>query len=327
MTSKYINFGGWVTLPRPPFDCLGADFYGFGFSADAKTLQSYLDRTYNAIAGRQKFQVLVDMVFFACVKNTAIVATTPPFSDQGGTPEIDLGFWVLAGSFKDGESWPLAWPTEIAWIPAYLFVDNGLAVSVGREIMGYPKYMSNITMPVGSPSHGPFVASALLIKTYAPSAIASPQQFLSLHGTNVVAAPLDGPTGQVRSPLEVFTRLSARSRPDLLKPIESGRLGSGFLFGLNVPVPVWYLKQSRSADGSDSAVYQQILEGPLTLTTLRDVRTLSGRWTLELGAFDSLPFITELGLGQPNGGKLTLTTDFGIWASCDYVSGTASPLD
>ncbi len=324
MSSTYLNYSGWVTLPRPPFNCLGAEFYAFGFPGNLSALQSYLDKTYNAIAGRKRFQPLIDLVFFACVKNTAIVATTPPFSEQGGTPEIDVGFWILAGSFKDGETWPQAWPTEIAWIPAYLFVDNGLAVSVGREIMGYPKYFANIAMAAGSPSHGPFVASALLTRTFAPSAIASQQQFLSLHGTNVVATGGNGPTAP--SSADAFARLSTHGRPDLLQALAKGPHGSIFLPALNVPVPVWYLKQSRSADGSDVAIYQQILEGPLTLTTLRGVQFLSGRWTLDLGAFDSLPFISDLGLGATSGGKLTLTTDFGVWASCDYTSGTASAI-
>ena len=111
-----------------------------------------------------------------------------------------------------------------------------------------------------------------------------------------------------------------------MKPIASGQYGSQFLFGLNVPVPVWYLKQFRSADGSDSAVYQTLLEGPLTLRTLRQAKLLIGEWTLELGVFDSLPVVTELGLGTPKDGKVTLTTNIGFWASCDYTSGTAVPL-
>ena len=111
-----------------------------------------------------------------------------------------------------------------------------------------------------------------------------------------------------------------------MKPIAAGGYKSEFLFGLDVPVPVWYLKQFRSADGSDASVYQTLLEGPLTLTTLRDMKLLQAEWTLELGVFDSLPFVTELGLGAPKDRKVTLTTKLGFWASCDYTSGTAAPL-
>lgn len=322
MSQNYINYGGWVTLPKPPFNANGADFYSFGFSADVAALQSYLDKTYNVIAGRQRFRVLLDMVFLAYVKNAAIVATTPPFSDQGGMPEIDIGFWLLVGSFEVDA----LLPTEVAWVPAYLFVDSGLAVAVGREIMGYPKYFSNIVAPATSPSAGPFIASAMLIKTFAPDAIASQQEFLSLSGSNLTATPLQNTSASTKFPAEVFARLAAGASPELLKPIAEGRYKSDFLFSPGIPVPVWYLKQFRSADGSDASIYQTLLEGPLTLATLRDMRFLQGDWTLELGVFDSLPVVTELGLGTPKGDKVTLTTKYGFWASCDYVSGTAVPL-
>jgi len=322
MSETYLNYSGWITLPRPPFNAKGADFYSFVFPADLEACQSYVDKTYNAIAGRQKFSVLLDVVFLACVKNTAIVATTPPFSNQGGTPEIDIGFWLLVGSYDKGATLP----ARIAWVPAYLFVDSGLAVSVGREIMGYPKYFANITVPATSPSAGPFTASAMLIRKFSPDAIASQQQFLSLHGTDFSAAPAENISASPNFRAEVFARLSAGASPALLKPIASGQYGSQFLFGLNIPVPVWYLKQFRSAYGSDSAIYQTLLEGPLTLTTLRQAQLLLGKWTLELGAFNSLPFVRELGLGTPKNGTVTLTTNIGFWASCDYTSGTAVPI-
>jgi hypothetical protein len=143
LSQTYLNYAGWITLPRPPFNANGAEFYSFGFRADKQACQRFLDKTYNVIAGRQRFRVLLDMVFLAYVKNAAIIATTPPFSDQGGMPENDIGFWLLVGSFDDGA----IFPTKVAWVPAYLFVDSGLAVAVGREIMGYPKYFSNIVAP------------------------------------------------------------------------------------------------------------------------------------------------------------------------------------
>jgi hypothetical protein len=317
--AQYINHSGWMTLPRPPFNANGADFYSFGFVADHSVLQRYLDKTYNVIAGRQRFRPLLDMVFLAYVKNAAIIATTPPFSNQGGMPEIDVGFWLLVGSYDEGA----IFPTKVACVPAYLFVDSGFAVAVGREIMGYPKYISDFTVPPTSPWSG-FSASAMLIQTYAPDAIASQQQFLSLRGTNVVAEPLE--KGSANVLVEAFARLSAAANPELSKPILDGRYKSLLPCDLKLPFPVWYIKQFRSADGSDTALYQSLLEGPLTLRTLRNMGLLAGEWTLEAGAFDSLPFVTELGLGTPKDGKVTLTTKFGIWASMDYESGTAVPL-
>ena len=67
------------------------------------------------LGAERRFRVLLDMVFLAYVKNDAIVATTPPFSGQGGVPEIDLGFWLLVGSYEEGKLLPSA----IAGVPAY----------------------------------------------------------------------------------------------------------------------------------------------------------------------------------------------------------------
>jgi hypothetical protein len=257
------------------------------------------------------------------VKNPAIVATTPPFSNQGGMPEIDIGFWLLVGSFDDGA----IFPNKVAWVPAYLFVDSGLAVAVGREIMGYPKYFSNIVAPAGSPSTGPFVASAMVIEKFAPNAIAKQQQFLALNGSNLVATPLENTAAPPNFSTEVFAKIIADASPEHLKPFVEGRYGTDFLPSPGIPATVWYFRQFRSADGSDDAVYQRLIEGPLTLRTLHDMKILNGVWTLEIGAFDSLPFIKDLGLGTPDkDGKLTLTTKAGFWASCDYTSGTAIPL-
>jgi hypothetical protein len=322
MASDYLNFGGWTTLPRPPFNCLGADFYGFSFPADRAACQQYLDKSYNAIAGRQKYRVLLDLVFLLYVKNTAIVAQTPPFSNEGGIPETDAGFWLLVGSYDE-----LAiFPSAIAWVPAYLFVDCALAVSVGREIMGYPKYFSNMTSPDNAPSAGPFTASAMLTRTFAPHAIASQHEFLSLQGSNFAAEPLESSAAIADFHLETFVKLAAVANEDLLRPFIEGAHGSEFLFHPNIPVPVWYLRQFRSADGSDAAVYQALVEGPLTLTTVRQACLLPGVGTLELGVFDSLPFVTELGLGEPKDGKVTLTTNLGFYANCDYISGIATPI-
>src|SRR6185436_18637210 len=92
----------------------------------------------------------------------------------------------LVGSYEEGKLLPSA----VAGVPAYLFVDSGLAVAVGREIMGYPKYVSNITSPASSPWSG-FTASAVVIEKFAPDAIASLQQIMSLSGSNVVIKPLE----------------------------------------------------------------------------------------------------------------------------------------
>jgi len=71
-----------------------------------------------------------------------------------------------------------------------------------------------------------------------------------------------------------------------------------------------------------------LLKGDLNLTAISPGKLglLTGNWTLELGEFDSLPFVRDLGLGTPTNGKLTLTTTIGFWAEIDFTVGTAAPI-
>ena len=53
----YINYAGWATLPAPPFFCNDTSFYSFSFAASASACQKFLDRSYNAVAGYQRFRL------------------------------------------------------------------------------------------------------------------------------------------------------------------------------------------------------------------------------------------------------------------------------
>ena len=84
-------------------------------------------------------------------------------------------------------------------------------------------------------------------------------------------------------------------------PSSKARTGANSCSIRICPFPPGASGRFRSADGSDTAVYQALVEGPLALTTVRQACLLPGVWTLGLGVFDSLPFVTELGLGEPRG--------------------------
>lgn len=88
---------------------------------------------------------------------------------------------------------------------------------------------------------------------------------------------------------------------------------------------MFFFKQFRSGDGGDDAIYQKILHGPLYLDAMRNLELLHGTWTLKLGVFDSLPVVQTFGLGAPENGKVTLTTNLAFWADCDVTAGVAVP--
>jgi uncharacterized protein with NAD-binding domain and iron-sulfur cluster len=316
---KYLNFGGWVTLPPPPYCGNDTKFYALSFKIDKDIAQRYLDKSFNRAVGRKQFKIVLGRIFLFIVNSKQIIPAEPPFSEEGGCPEIDIGFWLLAKN----EQADISGTTKFGWIPAFLFVDNPYAVAIGREVMGYPKYYANIKVPTDDNSPDiVFNASALLIRKFNPKSMASIQNFFTLCGHNIITSrPSD------HSVVEGFRKLCADADPKLLETVTAAEVAPSVLGGLHVPVPVWFLKQVRSANGSDVANFQTLQKGPLILTALRKVEWLSGSWTLKLGTFDSLPFVRELGLGKPGHHSVTLTSDLAILINCDYKSGRATPFD
>jgi uncharacterized protein with NAD-binding domain and iron-sulfur cluster len=326
-TNRYINYGGWNTLPPPPYDCNDSTFYSFAFPADKVACQDFIDRSYNVAAGRNQFRVMLDMAFLNIVQSRKTAASAPPFSLEGTMSETDIGLWLAVGSYERGA----VIPKSIGFVPAYLFINNGWSAVAGHDVWGYPKYFATMTLPETAPSSGPFEVSALGIPKFAPTAHAEQHQMLNLNGTDVKWVPLDqlsgGPLGAPVSPTDIFKQLCVCADEKLLKELADSPDMPTFLGTVGgVPFPVFYLKQVRSADSATAASYQAVLRGDLSLTKLYEGGLTFGNWSLELGEFDSLPFVRDLGLGTPKDGKVVLTTTIGAWAQIDFTVGMASPI-
>jgi len=315
--ADYINYAGWMTLPPLPAIFNDTDFYAWAFPADGGRCQALLDRTYNKVAGYQRFRLLLNVAFFLAVSGQNVRPSAPPFYDEGIMSESDLGFWLLAGSFDAGGSLQ-----SIGWVPIYLFVDNPLAVAEGREVLGFPKYHATLIWPEAPRQGDAFEASAYVIKKFGPTSKAAQQLLLRLSGKDVVAeTPLE-------AAFDVFRKLFHWADTALLDALADIPGAGHFLpKTLGLPIPVYYLKQARSADNPTLASYQQLLHGPLILTKLHDLAVLPGTWTLELQDCDSMPFIRDLGLGTPGAdGSLVLTAPICFWAHMDFTVGQAQPM-
>ena len=325
----YINYAGWNTLPPPPYFCNDTTYYTFLFPAGLCACQDFLDRSYNVVAGGQRFRVLLAQVFLNIVQSRKTGALTPPFSQQGTIAATDIGFWLLVGSYEPG-----GWlPTSVGFVPAYLFVDNAWSVIAARDVWGYPKYHAAISLPDTAPSWGPFEVSALAIAKFAPTEHASLQRMLKLSGTpSQPPSPTDRPATAASAAAltaEFFKQACVGADAARLNQLTDHPDIPEFLTTPGgFPSRVFYLKQERSSDSVVTASYQRLLQGDLTVTNMKpgQFRLLSGNWSLELGDFDSHPFIRDLRLGTPTDGKLVLTTTLGFWAEIDFTVGMASPI-
>jgi uncharacterized protein with NAD-binding domain and iron-sulfur cluster len=313
----YINYAGWATLPAPPFFCNDTSLYSFSFAASASACQKFLDRSYNAVAGYQRFRFIGDSVMLNIVDSRKTGATTQPFLNEGTASGTDIGFWLLVGSYA--QSGRLE---AIGMIPAYLFVDSAWSVMAAREIWGFPKVYSVMELPDTAPSFGPFKASALSIAKFAPTAQASRLEVLKLTGSQVEAGAVEA---DAASTVDTFKRgvLGVDNANLTADPVTLAALAAPWpLAG-----PVFFIKQTRSAEDSTSASYQELLQGSLTLTNSQIPQNLFGNWTLELSDYDSYPFIHDLGLGTPTNGKLALTTHGCLFAKIDFTVDLATAMN
>ncbi len=316
MIPNFCDYGGWVSVPPAPDVGRGTEFYALALPADKNRCQDFLDRSYNKAAGRQRFRVMLDHVFLTVVRAGSLSVLRPPYATEGTMSETDIGFWLLVGSYGDGA----LLPDEIAWVPACLFVDNPFAAASGREIWGFPKYLATIGSPAEPRTGGPFAVSALAIRHFDAHEHASLQPVFSLRGSGLTFTGLDV------SAAAVFRLLCAHADQFMLDALLGHVCASMLLGSGGLPVPVFYLKQFRSADDQSAACYQALLRGPLILDSLRSFGLLSGEWQLELHALDSLPFLSDLGLGVPQDGRSVVAVEHAFWCDMDFTVGRAGEM-
>ncbi len=200
MTANFADYGGWVSLPPAPDVGQNTEFYAHALPAEQARCQDFLDRSYNKAAGRLRFRAMLDHVFLTVVRAGRLSVARLPYAEEGTMSETDVGFWMLAGSYTEGA----LLPDRIAWVPAYLFVDNPFVVAAGREVWGFPKFCATIASPSGQRTGGPFEVSALAIAHFGSQEQASMHQVLSVSSSGLAFVGLDVPAA------EIFRLLCAR---------------------------------------------------------------------------------------------------------------------
>jgi hypothetical protein len=314
----FANYGGWGQLPPAPSTCNDAFSYTWALKADGAKLQAFLDRSLNAAEARTRFKPLLDMAFLMLVRTNSMFPSTPPWSDEGRMDETDIGLWIPVAAY-DGNS-PI--PSDVGWMPAYLLVDNPYAAASGREIWGFPKYVGQASVPADPKSAGPFTASAVVIRKFAPTSRATRETLFDISGKNIAFTGADG------DGFEVFRKLAAAADAATLDQLRALHVQHGlFPTGPGLDVPVYFLKQFRAANSTSEACYQAQLKGGLILDKITGAGLMTGDWTLKLLETDSLPFVRDLGLGTPAAdGSLTLTSHLAFWGAMDFSVGPGFAL-
>ncbi len=306
--AEYIYFGG-AALPAPPYCCNEARFMSLPCAGDSAAIQNFVDRTLNAATSPGRYRILSKYVFLAIMAAADTGSVTPPFSAQGTMPETDIGFWIPV---TDAQR-----PFSVFWYPAYLFVDNWLAVVGGREVWGFPKAWATIEASPGDPRDGAIAVSTLAVKTLAPKARATMAEIFRLTPGPSAAAGSE-PVGD-EGLASAIARLLAGDLFVELMAVMARLLEAG---GAGLPgAPMILLKQVRDAASPAAASYRSVIIADTTITAVAGSPSIKGEHCLTLNDFASQPIAADLGLAL---GDQMLP--FALCATIDFTLGLGTPV-
>lgn len=278
-SDKYVEFGGLTTIPSP-YRCDDATLHGFWARADAAKLDRLCERVFSEPSGGSlRFRAVGDRVMLTWGRILTVSSLDPRFADRGIVNEDQVAVWV-----------PVLGPDGLAMFVAYIWLDNPMSMTTGREVLGYPKTWGELTFPERG-SDGPFGLAAFGLARGGDRAGFSPLLELTLQER--------AERGDV--PLRSIHDLVWHAGRELLSD-DPAALGQALELGAELLSDVGnnrmrsvFLKQFPVVEGSDVAALQQITETSYVIRRLH-ASPLGNKYWLEVHPMASHPLWDDLGV-------------------------------
>jgi hypothetical protein len=275
----------------PPTVQADTDFYGFVFPASRTALQALCDRHLNNPAsGKVRYVPVVSRIIAGFANIHRGYSLTPPDSQFGWMPEIDVALWILVARIK--HLGPLPIIERIGWYMPYLFVNTPAAVAMGREIWGFHKSLGTTQMPELDTDDALFAVDALAFPEPDPEVQIVTRRIFDVKRID---------EKQLGGAAKSWTDSSGAFR-DLMKSFVAGEsellLDLAKLLGLE-DMPLVFLKQFRDVTHGTRACYQSIVEATANIIRFGGGGLLPGRYQLTIQPLASHPIVSDLGLAGP----------------------------
>jgi hypothetical protein len=273
---------------HPPLALTKARMYGFFVPGDAKALQASVDATLNAGAGDQaQFVVVCPLVLMTFTDIARAYSLWQDDQAKGWGREVDIVAWVLVAKCPPkGEL-----PSLFYAYPLHIWVDDCMALIVGREVFGYPKYLCSYTMPGPQDPPQQFTLSAKGFQPYSPDTELREHPLLEVTGEALLG---DGrPVGNVDEWRDGLLA-GLQESPDFWCADPSWRKPFDDWFMQFPAMPQIFLKQFPDAAGKQ-AVYQAIVTADAQVQAIHQMKFLGGDYHLNLHEFASFPLAQTLG--------------------------------
>jgi uncharacterized protein with NAD-binding domain and iron-sulfur cluster len=277
----YIEYAGLSTVPAP-FMCADSLLYGFLATADLACLEAMCDKVFGVPTGSDIQCVpMLGTVLITFGRIGRLFPLTPPYSRRGFTVENQVSIWVpVSVSRRNGTAIE---PLCQAWFQPYIWVDNPVSMTGGREIFGYNKTWGYPTLPANN--EWSFSLDAFGCN-YGADQCASKRRLIELR-------PVRGTT-DVPNPEAALRRYVTQ----VVEP-SADLFGALVLEFLKIRMTQVFLKQFRAVDDGSKAAAVQITKTAASIVGApRSIRVLSGEWDLIVQPLDTHPLATDLGLSN-----------------------------
>lgn len=306
----YVDRGG-EQVYRSPFSALKVDYYGFLLKADPAAIQrTVCDHCLNnPSGGTEDFVVAMPYVLVAFNNLPDLFSIDPPWNYRGHFPEQESAFWVLLLDRKR---------QRLFWHQPYIFVDSAYALTMGRELYGFPKGLGWISLPADNSNPDSFKLETVVVPEFGPDAQAVRETLLEVTREK----GREPSTAELMSDFEVLydTLVQiAYDDPQWAQRITLAKDEFHDLWRRNVMMV--FLKQFRDVGNPALAAYQAITSLNCRMVGFNGAKLYKNDFSVTINDYDSHPVRTDLGLGT---GPLKPTVSF--WANIDFWIGPGSLL-
>lgn len=301
-------------LQHTPMHLDASDMHGFFIRGDLQKLQASLDATLNRVAGRRRFKALLPHVMVTFTRAGHAQSGFPADFNKGWGKETDIVTWIATGEVSETGRLD-----RLLFYPYYIWVDVPTAISIGREVFGYPKNMCQCVLPDAGQDPLRF---ELASEGWHPF---SPQTQLAIHPVLEVTAAEMGAHRSASSLLDLQRAILDFLRAEKVLLELGDLLIRDFETLLLRPhIDQIFLKQFPDGSGLKAA-YQALVVAPAVIGKVHSVELLGHRYECNLHAFDSFPLDRTLGFSlgsQPAHLPFHINFDFTVEDGEELVVST-----
>src|SRR5439155_1167057 len=143
---RYVDYGGLATCPSP-VDCDDATLYSFILDADHGRLAALCERVFSAPSGGDlDLRPLGRHVMLTFGNVEQIKPQLEPWCQMGHVSERQVALWVPVVAVRSRQGRPIA--MSLGWFVPYMWVDNPISLTGGREIYGYNENWGWVELPM-----------------------------------------------------------------------------------------------------------------------------------------------------------------------------------